>query len=80
MIAAPAPSCPRLCCFSRSSESLVPPKSPTPPAVAFLRTAIATAHSCFSSSDMACYSAGTAFPLARARTTSDAPEAQSPTQ
>ena len=29
-IAAPAPSCPRLCCFSRSSESFVPPKSPVP--------------------------------------------------
>ena len=24
-IAAPAPSCPRLCCFSRRSESFVPP-------------------------------------------------------
>ena len=48
-IAAPAPSCPRLCCFSKSSESLVPPKSPMATAD-FLKTTIATAHSCFSSS------------------------------
>ena len=54
-IAAPAPSWPRLCCFSKSSESFVPPKSPDAhrrTQGGLRKTTIATAHSCFISSDI----------------------------